>query len=62
MAEKPSGDQPDPQDAKAKMREALDRKNAKSAGPSHGGPHSDGGIHGARGAAGSKRVFRRKSG
>jgi hypothetical protein len=46
---------------KRKFREALERKNAKSAG---GADHKDGGGKGARshGAAGNRREFRRKSG
>ena len=55
--------QSDPQDdTKAKFREALERKKAKSAG---GSSHTDGGTkqsrsHGA--AGGGRREFRRKSG
>lgn len=49
-------------DTKAKFREALERKNARSAG---GSAHTDGGTkqsrsHGAVG--GGRREFRRKSG
>ncbi|MEL5991119.1 DUF5302 domain-containing protein [Microbacterium phosphatis] len=51
-------------DAKAKFREALERKNAQNAG-NHTGPgstpHGSGAIHGTHGAAGGKREFRRKS-
>jgi len=48
-------------DNKRKFREALERKNAKSAG---GADHKDGGAKGPRsqGAAGNHREFRRKSG
>jgi hypothetical protein len=48
-------------DNKRKFREALERKNAKSAG---GADHKDGGAKGSRahGAAGNRREFRRKSG
>ncbi|GAA1723260.1 DUF5302 domain-containing protein [Microbacterium paludicola] len=53
-------------EAKAKFREALERKNAQSAAkngaPGSGGPHGAGAIHGTHGAAGGKREFRRKSG
>ncbi|MBO3665088.1 DUF5302 domain-containing protein [Microbacterium stercoris] len=52
-------------DAKAKFREALERKNAaNSAGHTGPGssPHGSGAIHGTHGAAGGKREFRRKSG
>ncbi|WP_345751819.1 DUF5302 domain-containing protein [Microbacterium rhizophilus] len=53
-------------EAKAKFREALERKNARNAanggGPGTGGPHGSGAIHGTHGAAGGKREFRRKSG
>lgn len=52
-------------EAKAKFREALERKNAQNAAkngaPGSGGPHA-GAIHGTHGAAGGKREFRRKSG
>jgi hypothetical protein len=48
-------------DAKRKFREALDRKNAKSAG---GAAHKDGGAKQPRvhGPAENRREFRRKSG
>ncbi len=48
-------------DNKRKFREALERKNAKSAG---GADHKDAGAKqtGAHGAAGNRREFRRKSG
>lgn len=48
-------------DAKRKFREALDRKNAKSA---NGADHKDGGAKQptAHGAVGGRREFRRKSG
>jgi hypothetical protein len=48
-------------DTKQKFREALERKNAKSAG---GSAHTDGGNKQSRshGAAGNRREFRRKSG
>lgn len=52
----------DPQDdTKAKFREALERKKAKSSG---GSAHTDPGAKQSRshGAAGSRREFRRKSG
>jgi hypothetical protein len=52
----------DPQDdTKAKFREALERKKAKSAGAS---AHVDAGNKQSRshGAAGNRREFRRKSG
>ena len=48
-------------DAKAKFREALERKRRQTqAGLVTGG--KDHGIHGAHGKAGGKREFRRKSG
>lgn len=48
-------------DTKRKFREALERKNAKSAG---GSDHKDGGAKqpGAHGSASNRREFRRKSG
>ncbi|MGA9492143.1 MAG: DUF5302 domain-containing protein [Mycobacterium sp.] len=48
-------------DTKRKFREALERKNAKSAG---GADHKDGNAQRpqAHGAAGNRREFRRKSG
>lgn len=48
-------------DTKRKFREALDRKNAKSAG---GSAHKDGGAKQsqAHGPVESRREFRRKSG
>jgi hypothetical protein len=48
-------------DAKARFREALERKRtsqAERAAETHG----ESKIHEARGAAGGKRTFRRKSG
>jgi Family of unknown function (DUF5302) len=48
---------------KRKFREALERKQAKSADAGRAGPGKDTGkIHGAHGPAGRKRSFRRKSG
>ncbi len=48
-------------DTKAKFREALERKKAKSAA---GSSHADAGTKQSRshGAAGNRREFRRKSG
>lgn len=49
------------EDAKAKFREALERKKQREqAGLVQGG--KDHGIHGAHDRAGAKREFRRKSG
>ena len=52
-------------DAKAKFREALERKNAQNAAK-HGAAgttgRQSGAIHGVHGPAGGKREFRRKSG
>jgi Family of unknown function (DUF5302) len=62
MAGSKSGSDSSEDDNKRKFREALERKNAKSAG---GADHKDGGgAKGARshGAAGNRREFRRKSG
>lgn len=48
-------------DAKAKFREALDRKKQSgSKGPV--APGAAGGVHAAHGKVGGKREFRRKSG
>lgn len=53
-------------DAKAKFREALERKNAQNAAKNGtagtGGRRGEGAIHGAHGPVGGKREFRRKSG
>ena len=51
-----------PEDVKAKFREALDKKNARSNGP--GEAHLDGQAkaQGAHGAAGGPKDFRRKTG
>jgi len=50
-------------ETKRKFREALDRKQAKEAGPGRGrGGQDTGKIHGAHGPAGQRRSFRRKSG
>jgi hypothetical protein len=48
-------------DTKRKFREALERKNAKSAG---GADHKDAGAKqaGSQGSAANRREFRRKSG
>jgi hypothetical protein len=56
-----SASSPSEDDNKRKFREALERKNAKSAG---GADHKDAGAKGPRsqGAAGKIREFRRKSG
>ena len=62
MAGSESGAESSEDDNKRKFREALERKNAKSAG---GADHKDaGGDKGSRshGAAGNRREFRRKSG
>ncbi|WP_203136869.1 DUF5302 domain-containing protein [Microbacterium sp. JZ31] len=50
-------------EAKAKFREALEKKHARdSAHGSAPGRRDTGAIHGTHGAAGGKREFRRKSG
>lgn len=48
-------------DAKAKMREALDRKK-KNEHASGDGRRETGSVHGSQLSHGGKRVFRRKSG
>lgn len=60
MAESDSDATPE-NDSKRKFREALERKNAKSAG---GSDHMDGGAKGPRahGPVENRREFRRKSG
>ncbi|MBV8181816.1 MAG: DUF5302 domain-containing protein [Mycobacterium sp.] len=60
-ASKSGSDSASEDDAKRKFREALDRKNAKSAG---GAAHKDGGAKQPRvhGPAENRREFRRKSG
>jgi hypothetical protein len=61
MAGTKSGAESSEGDNKRKFREALERKNAKSAG---GADHKDAGAKGSRsqGAVGNHREFRRKSG
>jgi hypothetical protein len=48
--------------SKDRFRAALERKRAAQASGDTGGTHGDSKIHGAHGAVGSKRTFRRKSG
>jgi hypothetical protein len=48
-------------DPKAKFREALERKRTHQAERA-AETHAESKIHGAHGAAGAKRTFRRKSG
>ena len=47
---------------KDRFRAALERKRASQAAGETGGAHGDSKIHGAHGAVGGKRTFRRKSG
>ncbi|MEV4559881.1 DUF5302 domain-containing protein [Kitasatospora sp. NPDC049285] len=49
-------------DVKAKFLAALQRKDGGSGRGAGSGPGGDSKIHGAHGAAGGKRTFRRKSG
>ncbi|MDH6137372.1 hypothetical protein P3T37_006804 [Kitasatospora sp. MAA4] len=49
-------------DVKAKFLAALERKQGVKSDGSGGGPGGDSKIHGAHGAEGGKRTFRRKSG
>lgn len=49
------------QDAKAKFREALDRKNAASHRTADGGSNT-GSVHGSETVGPVQRTFRRKSG
>jgi hypothetical protein len=50
-------------DAKAKFREALERKrNHQAERAADNEAHGDSKIHGEHGAAGNNRMFRRKSG
>lgn len=61
MPAKPAEDKsPDP-DAKARFREALERKRGAQAQRA-AETHAESKIHGAHAAAGGKRTFRRKSG
>ena len=53
--------QADPGDTRARFREALERKKNRAAG-GFGAGSVDSRAGSARGAAGAKRVFRRKSG
>lgn len=60
----PAGDgaKPDLDEVKRKFRAALDAKHEVHSEGSSGGGRDAGRIHGARGAAGGRRTFRRKSG
>ncbi len=49
-------------DVKARFLAALERKHGAKAESTAGGPTGDSKIHGAHGAVGGKRNFRRKSG
>ncbi|MED7953045.1 DUF5302 domain-containing protein [Streptomyces sp. BE303] len=49
-------------DVKARFLAALERKHGAKTDGTSGGPAGDSKIHGAHGAAGGKRNFRRKSG
>jgi hypothetical protein len=61
MAGSEHGSQSD--DAKARFREALERKRGQQAARAADGTgQGDSKIHGEHGAAGGKRTFRRKSG
>lgn len=61
MAESESAAPTPPDDVKRKFREALERKNqAQHDRPAH--LDGDSPVHTARGKAGGKREFRRKSG
>lgn len=51
----------EPQDAKAKFRDALAKKAGTAGGPG-GGPHGGGKVDATHAAAKSSRQFRRKSG
>ncbi|GAA1992124.1 DUF5302 domain-containing protein [Kitasatospora viridis] len=50
------------EDVKAKFLAALERKHGAKSDAAGGGKSGDSKIHGAHGAAGGKRTFRRKSG
>ncbi|MFE6056360.1 DUF5302 domain-containing protein [Kitasatospora sp. NPDC056446] len=49
-------------DVKARFLAALERKHGARSDGAAGGPSGDSKIHGAHGAVGGKRNFRRKSG
>ncbi|MFI6846234.1 DUF5302 domain-containing protein [Kitasatospora sp. NBC_00085] len=49
-------------DVKARFLAALERKHGAKTDGTAGGPSGDSKIHGAHGAVGGKRNFRRKSG
>ncbi|MEV7930660.1 MULTISPECIES: DUF5302 domain-containing protein [unclassified Kitasatospora] len=49
-------------DVKARFLAALERKHGAKSDSAAGGPSGDSKIHGAHGAVGGKRNFRRKSG
>lgn len=54
-------DPAEPGDMKAQFRAALERKRSRQ-NPGASGVAGDGKFHGTHGAAGGRRVFRRKSG
>lgn len=60
--ESPETPAPAQEDVKAKFLAALERKHGTRTDGASGGPGGDSKIHGAHGAAGGKRTFRRKSG
>lgn len=51
-----------PEDPKEKFRAALERKRGRQAERAAADARGDSKIHGAHGAEGGKRTFRRKSG
>ncbi|PYF97375.1 hypothetical protein SAMN05216184_11584 [Georgenia satyanarayanai] len=53
--------EPQPETAKEKMRQALDRKNER-AHQNHQAQQNTGAVHGSQVNGGGKRTFRRKSG
>lgn len=55
------GSPAEPADTRARFRAALERKRSRQSGGAPG-VSADPKIHGTHGAAGGKRVFRRKSG
>ncbi|MDR1998366.1 MAG: DUF5302 domain-containing protein [Frankiaceae bacterium] len=58
-----AGSPDDPQDVRAKFREALARKRGEGADQAeHPPPFAGSRIHGEHGKAGGGRTFRRKSG
>jgi len=62
MSEQQTAPASEPDEAKAKFKEALERKRGRQAEAHSEGTVGGSRIHEAHGRAGAKRTFRRKSG